>query len=380
MRAGRVTLILCCVALIQSCERPLVPAKRDAAPDTSRDQPRVHVGRLTALDEEVCELGAGHAPKEPKRIMLGTGEFSRLARYLVQEYVADLTGDGRADHLTVYDTGSAHFLEAMVVDADGNVHELDEPPAADVGEGDRLDDSERIMPYAGQVYIIGFRGRDPDYIDRVSRLEPGLKLRPVCRYRLKHRGSLDAEGGDTYDAAKPICEAIAKNSVKPIREVRYREPRPINDPTGRRIPEMNLVGEARVDFLNDGRPQRLSRIELSSGLGPGCFSVSYELAAKSTPNAAGQLQQLQDREPEYLRGHEWPTGTCSDNLRWLKVKGRTYLQIKGFDGHAPENEEKAYNSVVTIENGVKQRVCTGSYYVVPEVSAKWDGARWVPTP
>lgn len=355
---------LLCVAALLALGTGCSPAKKSPSkPVRGAPDPAA----FTVADRQVCVLAGSLFPEG----------YDGLQNWLVRYLVADVDGDGRPDRLEVVDPGTAHFYSTSLSFANGKQIWPDVPLGAIPDEEMPWAKSERLMPYAGQIYVLTYRGRAPVYLRMISRLRPDGTLLPRCRFTPET--SVDwgvARDLSGNDKAARLCKAAREGRFETVREMRYARPRR-NDgfvPGGWE----EFTREIRLDFRNDGRPERLLRAESTSGAGAGCDHIEYRAAGAASEASRVLLEDLQRRDPVTAGTESWYRNCRDEDVRWLRYRGRTYLELKQSGAASPSDEEAELHFLATVENGRAHRVCEASYAHMPPIeNARWNGRAWI---
>jgi tetratricopeptide (TPR) repeat protein len=246
--------------------------------------------------------------------------------------------DGRRLELFVDEQGSARY--AYVDAFEASADRLVEFPLEEDMRFWRGDDVS-VIGWEDGTFILHSRS---GYLVRAWQVEGEDK----CTFRTEVRETL---GPKTREPG--LCRMLTTDAA-PL-AIGFEEEVPIEHETIRKRHVLSHQRNAgQVDFDNDGKTERLLRLELSSGAGTGCEAIFYDrLAADGAGFAppSSLLQRLQDFAPQ----EHYPL-KCGSTSRFFRYKGRTYFERRPY--HWPPNtSEDEYHIVRRIENGRVLEVC-----------------------
>lgn len=136
-----------------------------------------------------------------------------------------------------------------------------------------------------------------------------------------------------------------------------QQPHMSRDEVSETYGESELTGARTLDFKNDGKPENVAKVELSSGAGAGCDETFFDAVDKNvTKFVSGKnhdlLMKLQGADPS----NRYPILPCDNNSSFFKYNGRVYFHIKP-NKWPPIDNWNQYHRVTTIKNEKVIDVC-----------------------
>lgn len=332
--------LLLAVFMLVTVYRPPTAASGPFSPDTK--------------DLRVCELAASLTP-------------SAFADYLVSSAVFDIDGDGISERLSVGEEGTAHSLVYRIERADGTIVDLARPPSPE--EDWRWTRGKKWLTHDGRSYALRFSGRGTGYLDSITRIMPDFSEQPVCKFVPRVETLLLPSDKD----GQSVCSAVRANAVDYLPAARTEE----EELPDRGIPGGNAyrIGEAHVDFMNNGQEELLPLVNISSGAGSGCDLFFYDMMP--VRYETGDRDILMTMQSIDL-ADAYPRRTCYDDMpRWFTFGDQQYLETRSRHAESPSAEASEYHWVASVKNGMARKICEATYrHEQPQLIGIWSGSGW----
>ena len=262
----------------------------------------------------------------------------------------DLNNDGTVDKVSLADRGTAHEMSLELYDKKTGdpiaIHEVDKDFngswAANIG----------VVPFKDGYYLLHYDDRRYPVV--VTMIERNNNEYVRCRFRIEVK---EAVGKGSKE--RELCEVLLDERHPPYL--------PFKKPDERKtdlfyekwqLRDTYLEGLGSVDMDNDGIEEPLMKLLFSSGAGPGCGYVYFDLL-----NIEGT--ELKDKEKrrrllgmQVVSPGEWQgMPSCGGNTTgWFRFKGRTYYETK-FDGEHPRSSRDEFHEVKYIQGREIHSAC-----------------------
>jgi hypothetical protein len=219
-------------------------------------------------------------------------------------------------------------------------------------------------PWAGRLRLVRHEGRvyEVFYYDTVTLDYPvyaAIHLpgyhqgRWVCAFQSDAPLPRLTPVAGREDAA-PVCRAVEERRTSDAPDF----PMTASSSQGRARASV-VRAQTNIDFMNDGREQRLNYLEWVWSGGAGCSFHFYDIADAQAPGAEAEvLTRLQSDEVDsHSPVRIGRTAPCRGMVtRFLDVDGSVVLEQR-FPGERPQRFNQAFWRVSRVENGRAVRLC-----------------------
>jgi hypothetical protein len=316
------------------------------------------VSEIQALYSKYLDLG-GKSNARIESFMKGglarsaDGDIcSAIARYtdagLLQEWVAQSAtnikaGDRRIDIAFAIE-GTAHVPMTYAFDADTDFP-LDEDtlsvPEDDLWGGDRLG----LIDYGDTAHILQYR----DFRHPVATWP--LSAGPSCRFKTH---TVERVGPGAVEPE--LCRSLSQSRGPAA--IEFKAPAPIErDTVSERYSETSAGSMRALDFANNGKPENILELALSSSAGAGCDEMFYDVVDKAGQRFASSskrdlLMKLQNADPS----NRYPMLPCGNRARFFVYHGKVYFENKSA-AWPPADNWNQYHRVARVDRGRIVDVC-----------------------
>jgi hypothetical protein len=303
--------------------------------------------------------GSASAESAPESGAPTHEELTRVCRYVesieprdvrdhtVRSGVFDVDGDGIAETVTGTTEGTMHAETAEIRDAEGNTLEL----SPTFNWPDYWTLGERWLLYDGRAFHLNFEEEGAQFLSFLSYVDSQHRENIACTISTDVREAYFARGAE----AIPVCDAVEAGRLDPL-PIEEIKPRRLSD--GAYMTE--VFGTIRIDFDNDGTPDNLVAIRLSSSAGRGCETAYFDLAESLDGTSDKEERSLLMRLQEAVPDDTIPARPCGVLRRWLTRSGQTYFEVRYRD-EAPRSDSTAVHFVTSVVDGEPKRICDTAF-------------------
>jgi hypothetical protein len=307
---------------------------------------------------------------------MGTGSFDLDGDGIVEEIKQGLTGTAGGD---AYDYTLSSWGKAP---NSGNGFSLLPKNIGDYLDENRFTFGEGFLPFNGRIYDVTFQDERGAFVVEAHYLLPGGGQRYACVFRNQVKLESWSPGTALPAFRADIRAVMPRGPAALAGTVLEAESRlPASAPAAGYSHEI-LAGEMRphcyyrdagckdvwkVDFDNDGRPDRLLLLSGNSSAGRGYDGAYFVLLAPDGSVATGKKQDLLLKLQSVDLSDVYPTRPGQMELRWLKIAGRTVLERRAVN--QPPTSTMSLVDDVWIARGEKAaRLLYASFRITPEIA------------
>ncbi len=247
------------------------------------------------------------------------------------------TTEGTARVPTYYAFDSADDRPLAVEDA---------PDLAQVPEqlwgGDQLG----LLTLRGAHYVLHYR--DWQHPVAATRLDKAAS----CRFKVRTKERIGPKATD-----RAMCAAVQAGTAGPT--LKFDGAPTMDYATSSKVwRESGMQGTREVDFANDGAPEAVAQMELSSSAGPGCAAVFFDLLS---PDGSGfadgpKRDLLLELQGMSKPGSGGPPAKCGTLGRFFLRRGQTYFESRSIDW-PPIDRWSQHHRVAVVKDGGVSEVC-----------------------
>ncbi len=257
----------------------------------------------------------------------------------------DVDGDGRPEHVTASDFGTAHISVFTMTDTHGVSHRMDTPVNEDGGGY-----VGRWFVDKGRGYLVTFADEDEKYIRGLFEISNDYKPQLLCAFA----NHVNRISSPRRPQDKAICEAsdaglppgLEKNALRPD-----TKGWPYSD-------DKSTSPLFPVSLDNAGTKLRVAQVVVDFGGGRGCDYDYFVPAAEAPAHQRELLESLQERGDYSPR----PSACPNTRFSWFTFMGKTYLRSRPARVKVSDAFDDA-DRVSGVVDGVPRRVCSAIYIV-----------------
>lgn len=255
---------------------------------------------------------------------------------------------GRRLDLWFTTEGTAHVPTYYAFDSadDRPLAVEDTPDLVQVPEqlwgGDQLG----LLTLRGAHYVLHYR--DWQHPVAATRLDKAAS----CRFKVRTKERIGPKATD-----RAMCAAVQAGTAGPT--LKFEGAPTMDYATSSKVwRESGMQGTRQVDFANDGALEAVAQMELSSGAGPGCAAVFFDLLS---PDGSGfadgpKRDLLLELQGVSKPGSGGPPAKCGTLGRFFLRRGQTYFESRSTDW-PPIDRWSQYHRVAVVKDGAVNEVC-----------------------
>ncbi len=240
--------------------------------------------------------------------------------------------------------GTAHVPAMYVFDAKTDFplkdDEIPIPDADHLWGGDELG----LVVYRDATHILHYR--DLQHPVATTPLTGGN----ACKFEAK---TVEKIGPNAIEP--DLCRSLIKGES--LSSIDFKIPAPIaRETVSKRYSETGANNMRLLDFANDGKPVNVAEMELSSGAGPGCEALFYDILDNTGQNLmSGSKHELLMKLQNADSSSRYPIG-CGNKPRFFIYRGKVYFENKPATWPPVDNWSQ-YHRVTRIDQGKVVDVC-----------------------
>jgi len=268
----------------------------------------------------------------------------RLQEWIAQSATNIKAGDLRID-IAFATEGTVNVPTMHAFDAETDFPLQDDalpaPWEDDVGGGDKLG----LIVYRDMAHVLYYR----DFRHPVAAWT--LSGAPVCRFKTH---TVERVGPAAVEPE--LCRSLTQG--KGPAAIEFKTPASIErDVVSERYSETGAGNMRALDFANDGKPENVLELGMSSGAGAGCDEVFFDVVDKAgrqliSGSRRDLLMKLQNADPSKRD----PMLPCANKARFFVYHGKVYFENKPAALPPADNGDQ-YHRVARVDRSKVVDVC-----------------------